>query len=233
MIRTEPHPNPGRYLPLAGPVFTTLLVLGAAAFPTPPGGDVSPASAPQWMAAHQGAVIGQTYLRALAAVAFLALTAAVVAASRRELSARSSLPAVAMVGGALTGGLMLAAQATTLAAALYVKTAGHPEVTRALGALQNGLLDMSALPAVLLFAATGLAGLHTGFLPRWFALLSLAGVPLALVDAASYDGGPLESVGMLGLVYFLAWSLIIGVRLHLAHPVDRATTAPTEPVRTA
>jgi hypothetical protein len=40
------------------------------------------------------------------------------------------------------------------------------------------------------------------------------------VDAASYDGGPLESVGVLGLAYFLLWSLAIGVSLFAARRRD-------------
>jgi hypothetical protein len=214
----------GRHLALAGPAFAAFLVLGAAAFPAPPGGDVSPASDPQWLAAHQGAVITQSYVRALAALAFLALTAAVVAAIRRAAPTPSSLSGLALVGGVLTGGLMLAAQGTALAAALYVDADGSPDATRALGSLQAGLLDMSALPAVLLFAAAGFAGLRTGFLPRWLSVFSVAGVPLAFVDAGSYDGGPLESVGLIGLVYFLGWSLLTGVRLSLADDVDQAAT---------
>ncbi|KQX69772.1 hypothetical protein [Angustibacter sp. Root456] len=203
----------GRLLPLSGAAYTALLVVAAAAFPAPPGGDVSPAADPSWLAEHTGDAIAQSYVRALAAVAFLALTAAVVTAIRRALPRESSLGPVAVVGGALTGGLVLAAQGTALAAALYVDAGGDAAVTQALGSLQSGLLDVSALPAVLLFGAAGIAGLRSAFVPRWLTWLSLAGVPFALVDAGSYDGGPLEVVGLLGLAYFLAWSLLMGVRL--------------------
>jgi hypothetical protein len=92
-----------------------------------------------------------------------------------------------------------------------------------------GLLDMSAVPAVLLFAAAGLTALRTGLLPRWLAIVCLAGVPFALVDAASYDGGPIESVGMLGLLFFLAWSLLVGVQLHRAHRSDMSFAATADP----
>ena len=211
-------PLVGRVLPLSGAAYTVLLVVAAAAFPAPPGGDVSPAADPSWLAEHTSAAIAQSYVRALAAVAFLALTAAVGTAVRRALPGPSSLGPVAVVGGALTGGLMLAAQGTALAAALYVDAGGDAAVTRALGSLQSGLLDASALPAVLLFGAVGVAGLRSGVVPRWLAWFSLAGVPFALVDAVSYDGGPLEAVGLLGLAYFLAWSLLMGVRLSVSQP---------------
>lgn len=230
MTRSDTRRPTEHYLPLAGAAFTALMVLGAAVFPMPPGGDVSPASNPSWLAAHYNAVIAQSYVRAIAALAFLALIASIVAGCRRALPAGSSLPAVALVGGAFTGGLLLLAQAVGLAAALFVHAGGSTDATRALGALQNGFLDMSAIPAVLLFAATGITAQRTGLLPRWLAAVSLIGVPVALADAASYDGGPLESVGILGLLYFLAWSLLTGVRLHLANRTHTATQTRPEPI---
>jgi hypothetical protein len=162
-------------------------------------------------------------VRALAAVAFVAFSAAVAGACRRALATPSPLPGLALAGGALTGGLLLLGQAVSLAAALSVHGTSAGDI-RALGAVQNGFLDMSSLPAVLLFAAAGLTALRTGLLPRWLTVLTLVGVPLALADAASYDGGPLESLGLVGLVYFLAWSLVAGVRLALpaAAPVGAA-----------
>ena len=48
--------------------------------------------------------------------------------------------------------------------------------------------------------------------------LTLLGVPFAVLDALSYDSGPLESISILGLVFFLAWSLLVGGAL-LARPV--------------
>jgi len=213
------HPEPGtwwnRYLPLSGAAFTVLMVVSAASFPMPPGGDVSPASNPAFLAAHAGAVITQSYLRALAGLAFIALAAALAAACRRVLPATSSLPTAALVGGALSGGFALLAQAATLSAAQFALHGGSADAVRALGALQTGILDMSAIPAALLFAAVGVATIRTALLPRWLAAFTLVGVPLALLDAASYDGGPLESVGLLGLGYFLVWGLLVGVRLWL------------------
>lgn len=215
-IHTDIRKGWDRHMPLAGAGFTVLMVISAAAFPMPPGGDVSPASQPSWLATHYNAVIAQSYVRALAAVAFIALTAAVAAAIRRVSHERSSLSAGALIGGALTGALLLLAQAISLAAALFAHGGGNPDTVRALGRMQDALLNLSSLPAVLLFAATGLAALGTGLLPRWLTAFTLFGVPFALIDSGSYDGGPLEFVGLLGLVYFLSWGLLVGVRLYLS-----------------
>jgi hypothetical protein len=216
-----------RFAPLSGVVFTVLMVVSAVAFPMPPGGDVSPASKPVWLAQHANAVIAQSYLRALAALAFVALAIAVARACRAVLPPRSGLPTVAVVGGVLSGALTLLAQSASLAAALYAHGGGAAGTTRALGNLQEGLLDLSSLPAVLLFAAVGTTAMRTGLLPRWLGVITLLGVPFALVDAASYDGGPFAAVGLLGLVFFLAWSLVTGVRLYLR--ADERADAPLQP----
>jgi hypothetical protein len=218
-----------RHLPLAGAAFTTLTVAAAVSFPMPPGGDVSPASKPAWLGLHDNAIIGQSYLRALAAVAFIALAVAVSSACRRALSGPSSLPAAALIGGAFTCGLLLLSQAVGLAAALFVHAGGSAESTRALGAIQDSFLDMSSLPAVLLFAAVGLTALRTGLLPRWLTVLTLLGVPFAVLDALSYDGGPFEAVGFLGLLYFLGWALLTGVRLFLNQRATPIALALPEP----
>lgn len=230
MTRNSASPA-GRYLPMSGVAFAALMVLGAAGFPMPPGGDVSAASRPGWLASHYDAVIVQGYVRALAAVAFLALAAAVAAACRRALPDSSPLPGLALVGGAFSGGILLVGQAVGLAAALFAHSGGSAGTTRALGQLQDGFLDMSALPGILLFAAVGITAVRTGLLPRWLAVASLAGVPIALLDAGSYDGGPLASIGLLGLLYFVAWSLLTGVQLSRAyrtrvpHPMPAETVA--------
>lgn len=203
-----------RYLPLSGAAFTALMVAGAAAFPMPPGGDVSPAAKPVWLVAHYNAVIAQSYVRALAGIAFIALGVAVAAAIRR--AAGASLAGCALVGGAFSGGLVLLSQAVSVGAALFAHGGGNDDTTRALGSLQDAFLNLSSLPAVLLFGAAGAAALRTRLLPRWLTVVTLLGVPFALVDSASYDGGPFEPVGFIGLVYFLAWALVVGVQLFKA-----------------
>lgn len=230
MPTSSTGPRPARLLPLAGPAFAILMVAGTAAFPIAPGGDVSPASNPAWLAAHANAVITQSYVRALAAVAFIAFSVALASLCRRALGAPSPVPGLALAGGATCGGLVLLAQAVTLAAALAVG-GSSPDVIRGLAGLQNGFLDMSSLPAVLLFGAVAVTGLRTGMLPRWLAVVSLLGVPVAVADAASYDGGPLQALGLVGLAWFLLWSLVTGVLLAVQTPGFSSTpqplTAPT------
>ena len=84
-----------------------------------------------------------------------------------------------------------------------------------LDGVNEALLGVSTLPAILLFAAAGLAWRSSGSgdVAAWFALLTLIGVPLSVLDALSYRGGPLAAVGLIGLLYFLLWSLLGGLLL--------------------
>lgn len=215
-----------RYPALTGAAFTVLMVLGAALFPMPPGGDVSPAGQPEWLAAHTSAVIVQSYVRAAAALAFIAFAAVLATACRQALSRASNLPPLALVGGSISGAALLLGQGVSLAAALYARDGGAPTTIRALGAVQDGLLDISAVPVLLLFLAVGLTALRTGLLPRWLGIVSLVGLPVAAVDAASFDGGPFAAVGLLGLFFFLAWSLLTSVRLTVATPSTPTSRKP-------
>lgn len=195
-----------------GVVFAALLVLAAAAFPSPPGDDAA-ARSPAWLAAHLTPAAIQGYLRALAALAFVALAVAVARAIRRERGERSLLARAALLGGAFYGLLLLTAQAVAIGAEIAAHEQAAPDAVRALGFLQDGVLAISSLPAVALFGAAGAAFLNAGLVPRWLGWLSLAGVPLGILDAASFSGSPFESVGVLGLAYFLVWAIAAGTTL--------------------
>ena len=196
-----------RIVAACGLFYPVLTVIGFAAFPAPPGGDVSAAHDPQWLAAHTGSVIAQSYVRAIAAIGFMIVAIALARfIGHRNPSGRSAVGAIT-VGGATCGAMLLAAQAVAFAAALAARDNLEPSVIRALDHVNAALLDMSSLPAVLMFAAAGVALLHQSA-PRWLSTLTLLGAPLGLVDALSYDGGPFAAVGILGLAYFLVWTLI-------------------------
>ena len=132
---------------------------------------------------------------------------------------------MALVGGVLSCVLMIAAQASSVAAALFVRGGGGADATRAVGALQAAFLDASSLPAALLFLAVGVVSVRQGLMPRWLGVVTLVGVPVAVVDSASYQGGPLESVALVGLVYFLTWSLLAGVQLTRPNAAEHSHTA--------
>lgn len=201
-----------RLLPLSGIAFAALLVIAAAAFPSP-GGDDSPARHPDWLAGHQTAVALQGYIRAASALAFVALAIAVAQTIRNRLGEGSLAARIALVGGTLYGGTLLLAQAVGIGAVIASHEHAGAQAVSALGFLEDGFLALSSLPAIGLFAAAGGAFLSERLTPRWLAWLTLAGVPLAVIDAASFSGSPFEPIGILGLAYFLIWSLASGTAL--------------------
>ncbi|MGI8613328.1 MAG: hypothetical protein ACR2KL_05195 [Nocardioidaceae bacterium] len=209
-----------------GLLYPLLTVVGFVAFPKPPGGDVSAAHDPDWLATNTNAVIAQSYVRALAAIGFIALTAAIAHTARRA-TLSPSLTGLITAGGATCGALLLAAQTTTLAAALASRDHLPSGVIRPFDNVNAALLAMSSLPAVLLFAGAGVMFWQRVKTPRWLAVLTLAGVPLSLVDALSYEGGPLAAVGILGLAFFLVWSLSAAVYLSWHHVPNDPTVSST------
>lgn len=213
-----------RLLPLAGVAFAALMVLAAVAFPLTPGGDVSPGKQPEWLGRHHDAIVAQGYIRALGAIAFVLLAAAVADVVRRRTG--SALGAsLALVGGVSSGLLLLLAQAAGIGSALAAADGTGADVVRSLGYAEDAFLTLSSLPAVLLFAAAGVAFVRARIVPAWLGWTTLAGVPFALLDAVSYDGGPVEAVGFVGLVYFLVWSLAVGTAL-VARPHPAPVAAP-------
>ncbi len=207
-----------RLLPLSGIAYAALLVLAAVAFPAP-GGDDSPARHPAWLAGHQAAVAVQGYVRAAAALAFAGLALAVAQTIRARAGEHSAAARLALIGGTLCGATLFLAQAAGIAAVIASHEHAGSQAVSALGFLEDGLLALSSLPAIGLFAAAGATFLSDRLVPRWLAWLTLAGVPLALIDAASFSGSPFEPIGVLGLAYFLIWSLATGTAL-LRRSVD-------------
>lgn len=196
-------------LAAAGLLYPVLTVAAFAVFPEPPGGDVSAAHDPAWLAAHTGSAIAQSYVRAVAAIGFIALSVAVA----RRLGGGRGLSQLAVAGGAACGCFLLASQAAVLAACLASRAHLDAATVRPFDVLNEALLSLSSLPAVLLFAAAAV-GLHQAAdAPRWLVVLTAVGAPLALLDALSYDDGPLAALGLIGLAYFLVWSLATAATL--------------------
>lgn len=204
-----------RRLAVCGLGYPILTVLGFAAFPAPDGGDVSAAHDPAWLATHTGAVLAQGYVRAAAALAFVVL-AVVVGRAVARASGAETLGRLAAVGGGLCGALLLGAQTVAIAAAIGSLGGTPASAIRGFDALNAALLSVSALPAVIMFATAGVVWIRSRAVPLWLAVLTLIGVPLGLVDAFDFAGGPLASLGILGLAYFLVWALAASIALSRA-----------------
>lgn len=203
----QPDTHWRRLLPAGGIAYAALLVAGAVAFPMPPDGR-APGRDPAFLDAHRTAVALQGYVRAVAALAFFLLVLAVARRIASPLAAR-----LAVVGGAGFVAFLLGAQGAEIGAVIASRDQAGLQAVQALGSLSDGLLTVSSLPAIGLFATAGIALREDPSVPRWLSWLTLLGVPLALLDAGSFSGSPLEPVGVLGLAFFLVWSLATGATL--------------------
>lgn len=220
-------PRTARTAAALGLLYPILTVIGFAAFPKPPGGDVSAAHDPRWLSAHVDAAIAQSYVRALAGLGFIALAVAVAHAAGRNKN-------LAAAGGVTCGALLIVTQATALAAAFAAKDHLADAVIRPFDELNGALLSLSSLPAVLLFGVAGILFWQRHTAPRWLAALTVAGAPLALIDAVGYDNGPLGSISILGLGFFLIWSFVTGTYLTIrATKPEQDSTSADFPVRVA
>lgn len=107
----------------------------------------------------------------------------------------------------------LAAQAAVVGAALVSREHAGAQVVRGLGYLQDGTSRSADCRRSHASPAAGVAFLRQRLVPAWLAYLTLAGVPLGLLDALSSAAAPFEPVGLLGLFYFLFWGLATGATL--------------------
>jgi len=197
---------------LAGGIaYVILLIVAAAAFPTP-GGSQSVAHYPSWLATHYTSTVTQVYLRSLAAIALLSFAVGLSDVVYR-LTGRGPLVFLTLVGGAGSATLLLAAQAATAGAALLAHSAGKPGVVQGLGSLEDAILVLSSLPLGLALVALGVALLRDR---AWLAYLSLFGGVVAVGEAAIFPNGPLDSIDFLPLVYMLVWTLVTSITLLLA-----------------
>ena len=206
---TRPGTRPrqsARLLPALGILYPVLTVLAFVAFPAPPGGDVSAAHDPGWLGAHLGPVTAQAFVRSVGALGFLLLCVAVSSWAARPWSR------LLVACGAATATLLVLVQGAVLAAVLLTRARPGADLG-VLDSLDAALLDLSSLPAVAVFGVAAAAFLGAGRGSRALGLLSLVGAPLALLDSLNSAGGPLAWFGLVGLMYFLFWSLLAGVFL--------------------
>ena len=201
-----------------GIVFTILYVPGQILQDkAAPDAALSQAAIVSHSASHGGETIASVFLLAFAVVAlafFLAALSHRLAGPSRD---QGHLSLVLTVGGATYGGGLLLSAVT--GQAVYDAAIDHQA---AVAQTLDRLGSDTWLPAVaglaMLWLGTGVAGIHSGRLPRWISAVSLVIGVLALL-------GPL---GELALIATPFWVLVLAVFLLLKAPSPRP--AAPEPV---
>jgi len=195
-----------RFLPWAGVLAGIALGGGAVLSGSEPSIENDPASKViAYYRDHEGALFGSAVLGALFAVFLLFYVTALRARLRSGEGGEGLYSAAAYAGGIVTAGAV-AAWSWVGAAAQEAAKGGHDEATLALGYLN----DMGWLPWVVgtsvLMISTGLGGLRTATLPKWFAIASTVLGFLALCGPAGI------AVFLVSPFYFVAGGIVLSRR---------------------
>jgi hypothetical protein len=195
-------PKLGRLAPLAGVLFLVLMALVFFAFPQTPDPDASPAKVLAFWHDHRTSQLWAAWVAGLASVALIWF-----GASLREMIEGADggrrLGGLALVGAAIAGlgGLLFSGIGFTAA-----DTAGKvpAEVTLTLNVMNNELFMPLAGGLVVMLAATALASLYWGVLPKWFGWITLV---LAVVILTPW--------GFFGFLATVLWVGIVGGWLYV------------------
>lgn len=207
-------PSPWTRLAYAsGAVFVVLLIAAAFLFPmAPDAAGASGARYAAWLADHRNAVLSQAYLRGLAAVVALVFIGGLSALLWRR-SANPLLPLLLFSAGLMHTVILFVSNGAMASAAIAASNGVDGASLRAIGIFSDSVLTLEAFAEAMMFATAAALLLRTAIVPRWIGWFSIAGVPLAFLDAAGFLGSPLEVVGMIALLYSLVWFLTLSIAL--------------------
>ena len=191
-----------------------------------------PADRPEWDAPRgvilsyfgdRDTVILGGFLLMLAAVFFLCFAGWLRAVLRRAEDGPGGLSTVAYGGGLVAAASMLAMPASNIFGALYAEELS-PQGAQTFYLFGDVFLYPAAMGAAVLVAATAIAALRTGALPRGHAWLSLVLALWLLIpplgSAAGTPENPASWTGLAALPLVLLWAAMTSLILML-EPDDR------------
>ncbi len=162
------------------------------------------------------AVILGGFLLMLAAAFFLCFAGCLRAVLRRAEGGTGGLSAIAFGGGVAAAAFMLAMPAANVFGALYAGQLS-PRGAQTFYLFGDVFLYPAAMAAAVLAAATAVAALRTGVLPRWLAWLSLAFALWLLIpplgSAAGSPENPSAWTGLAALPAVPLWAAVIAAAI--------------------
>ena len=215
-----------------GIVFVVSWVLAALVMGSPAGYSDSGASIVTWLQENRKEILVGTILQGMAAVAFLWYLAALAARVREGGEPR--LGATLFGAGLTVVGISSICSLTTASLAYGIEQNTDAAIVKTLYDLSLAGAVIIGWSAAALALATAVAALRSNIFPSWFGWVSAAGAAWFVLGGLSWardgffavDGG----ATMIGLVVFLAWTLL-GSALLVQHasatePAPRSATAP-------
>jgi len=197
-----------RFSPLTGIVAVVLWIVGTfTLFKDEPGGDASPEELATYFADDAGRLLAGAFFFMLGVAAFLWFVGTLRAELAQAEGGVGRVAGIAAAGGVATASMLFGLVAPHAAGALQAQNEDRgpsPSSADALTALGDGFFMAAELAAIVLVAATAVAVLRTGVLPRWVAWVSLV-LAVWLVIAP---------IGWLALLFgFPAWTVLVSVLL--------------------
>lgn len=163
---------------------------------------------------NESAFVKGVYVQAVALM-FLALFASSVSSLvRRAGGGKGPLPGLILGTALVVVALMTVSQACMGATALMAGRDASPELIRGMDEMAHIIAHLMAVPlgTFLLAASAGL--LRYRLAPRWVGILGLLpGITLVLVAGTFSSRHLLHGVGVLALLLFMLWNVVLGISL--------------------
>ena len=216
-----------RLAPVTGIAAVVLWVVGAVIlFSDEPGSGASPEEIAAHFAENDGRLLLGAFLFMLGVAFFLWFVGTLRAVVARAEGGVGRVAGIVQAGGVATAAMLFGLVAPTAAGALQVQNEDRdpsPQAADALANLGDGFFVAAEVASIVLVAATAVAVLRSGVLPRWAAWVSLLLAVWLVI-------GP---IGWLGLLFGLpAWTLLVSVLLWMREEPVAAARGDTAGVQT-
>jgi hypothetical protein len=163
---------------------------------------------------NEGAFVKGVYLQAVALM-FLALFAGSLSSLvRRADGGKGWLPGLILGTALVTVALMTISQACMGATALMASRNANPELIRGMDEIAHIIAHLMAVPLGTFLLASSAGMLLYRLAPRWLGILGLLpGFTLVLVAGTFSSRHLLHGVGVLALLLFMLWNVLLGISL--------------------
>jgi hypothetical protein len=199
---------------MAGGIGFVVLFFSAASLAGDP-----PAEGPYQLMAdfykqHEAAFTKGVYLQALAMMCLALFAGSLSSLVRRAGGSNSLLPGLILGAALVTVSLMTISQACTGATALMAGRKASPEIIRSMDEIAHIIAHLCAVPLGVFLLAASAGMLLYRLAPRWLGYLGLLpGVTLVAVAGTFSSSHLLHGVGVLALLLFMVWNVLLGVSL--------------------
>ncbi|MBD0258131.1 MAG: hypothetical protein ICV83_20650 [Cytophagales bacterium] len=163
---------------------------------------------------NEGAFVKGVYLQAVALMFLTLFAGSLSSLVRRADGGKGWLPGLILGTALVTVSLMTVSQACMGAAALMAGRNASPELIRGMDEIAHIIAHLCAVPLGVFLLAASAGMLHYRLAPRWLGYLGLLpGITLVLVAGTFSSRHLLHGVGVLALLLFMLWNVLLGISL--------------------